>query len=87
MISLVDCRSGAVAASLFATVSSCATEADVLAKRIHTTEDLAAAPLRKVVAVVVEEGEKWCVRCLTRREPAMRELFMVSKQRERERDL
>jgi hypothetical protein len=72
----------AVAASLCATFSSCAAEADVLAKRIHATEDLVAAPLRKEVAVLVEAGEKWCVSCLTRREPAMRELLMVLKQRE-----
>lgn len=76
-----------VAASFCAPLSSCATDADVLAKRIHTTDDRAAAPLRKVAAEVVDAGEKWCVRCLTRREPAMRELFMVSKEREREREV
>jgi hypothetical protein len=67
--------------------SSCAAEADVLAKRIHATDDLAAALFRKVVAVLVDAGEKWCVRCLTSREPAMRELFIVPKQRERDRYL
>jgi hypothetical protein len=88
VISLVD--GGwvqAVAASLCMAFSSRAAEADVLAKRIHATDDLAEAPLRKVVAVLVDAGEKWCVRCLTSREPAMRELFIVPKQRERDRDL